>query len=384
MERHRCLEDSLKWRDIGRIAAGQSQAEVARWLETSRKVVLNLWKQFQQTGDISRREGQGRPRITTSSEERYLKLTAKRNKTMTARQLRIELSSATVTIISRQTVYRRLNARGMYARWRKVWIPLTAIQKRARLNWCRQHHQESRFSLNTDSGRVLIWRETGTRNHSSNIRERDRYGGQSVMVWGGIMLYARTPLHVFESGTLTSQWYRDEILEPYVRPRYQSKVEERGVDSSGPRCHVAGAKNSIPVWGRTESGYICGEEKTWRLTSGRVDDPTRRCQERLTSERPTSRLDMYSVERNASQKNVHGPKDSSDREVEDKSHCCIPSVKKPLGPKIGRRGTVCSTLTRANSPKRSLAPGNRSTAVGDSHTSPRTEIDYSAIYWLWL
>ncbi|UYV82583.1 hypothetical protein LAZ67_22000044 [Cordylochernes scorpioides] len=30
-----------------------------------------------------------------------------------------------------------------------------------------------------------------------------------------------------------------------TRRRYQSKVGERGVDSSGPRCHVTGAKNSI-------------------------------------------------------------------------------------------------------------------------------------------
>ncbi|UYV74803.1 hypothetical protein LAZ67_12001050 [Cordylochernes scorpioides] len=81
-----------------------------------------------------------------------------------------------------------------------------------------------------------------------------------------------------------------------TRPRYQSNVGERGVDSS---CHVAGAKNIIPVWGRTESGYISGEKKTYQLASGRVDDPTRRCQERLTSERSTrrckSRLVLNSV-----------------------------------------------------------------------------------------
>ncbi|UYV81398.1 CLCN3 [Cordylochernes scorpioides] len=44
--------------------------------------------------------------------------------------------------------------------------------------------------------------------------------------------------------------------------------------------------------GRTESGYICGEKKTWRLASGRVYDPTRRCQERLTLERPTTRCGL--------------------------------------------------------------------------------------------
>ncbi|UYV75346.1 SETMAR [Cordylochernes scorpioides] len=66
-----------------------------------------------------------------------------------------------------------------------------------------------------------------------------------------------------------------------TRPRHQSKVGERGVDFSCPRCHVAGVKNSIPVWGRTESGYICGKEKPWEVASR--DDPARRCQESLIS-----------------------------------------------------------------------------------------------------
>ncbi|UYV75350.1 hypothetical protein LAZ67_12003594 [Cordylochernes scorpioides] len=66
-----------------------------------------------------------------------------------------------------------------------------------------------------------------------------------------------------------------------TRPRHQSKVGERGVDFSCPRCHVAGVKNSIPVWGRTESGYICVKEKPWEVASR--DDPARWCQESLTS-----------------------------------------------------------------------------------------------------
>ncbi|UYV81786.1 K02A2.6-like [Cordylochernes scorpioides] len=40
-----------------------------------------------------------------------------------------------------------------------------------------------------------------------------------------------------------------------------------------------------------------------------------------------ARLHVYSVEWNASQEDIHGAKDSSDGEVEGKSHCCIPSVK---------------------------------------------------------
>ncbi|GBM71182.1 Transposable element Tcb2 transposase [Araneus ventricosus] len=76
---------------------------------------------------------------------------------------------------------------------------------------------ESRFSLNTDSRRTFIWREPGTRYPPSNVREIDHYGGGGLMVWAGIMLDGRTPLHVFERGTVTGVRYRDEILEPYVR-----------------------------------------------------------------------------------------------------------------------------------------------------------------------
>ncbi|UYV75341.1 hypothetical protein LAZ67_12003584 [Cordylochernes scorpioides] len=78
-----------------------------------------------------------------------------------------------------------------------------------------------------------------------------------------------------------------------TRPRHQSKVGERGVDFSCPRCRVAGVKNSIPVWGRTESGYICGKEKPWEVASR--DDSARRCQESLTLGQPTRRRKLMRV-----------------------------------------------------------------------------------------
>ncbi|GFS94163.1 transposable element Tcb2 transposase [Trichonephila clavipes] len=130
--------------------------------------------------------------MTTASEDRYLALNARRNRKATARQLSSELAAATGAVASRQTIYRRLNEKGLYAR-----------------------KPRSRFSLTGDSKRVYIWRESGTRNDPSNIVERDRFGSGGVMVWGGIMIDGRTPLHVFRS--VTGQIYRDEVLDPYVR-----------------------------------------------------------------------------------------------------------------------------------------------------------------------
>ncbi|UYV68105.1 hypothetical protein LAZ67_5003070, partial [Cordylochernes scorpioides] len=132
---------------------------------------------------------------------------------MTAIQLSNELSSATGTRISRQTVYRRLHEGALYARRPMVCIPLTSAHRSARLNWCLEHHawthdqwanvlfsDESRFTLNTDYRRVFIWREPGTRYHPNAY-----------------------PSTFFSGGTLTAQRYRDEILEPYLRP-YRDQI----------------------------------------------------------------------------------------------------------------------------------------------------------------
>ncbi|GFS68736.1 transposable element Tcb1 transposase [Trichonephila clavipes] len=101
---------------------------------------------------------------------------------------------------------------------------------RRRSLWCREHRNwrdnewgrvlftdESRFSLSSDSHRILIWRERGSRNHPSNIIERDRYGGRGVLVWGGIMLGSRTDLHIFDAGSVNGTRYCNEILLPCVR-----------------------------------------------------------------------------------------------------------------------------------------------------------------------
>ncbi|GFW56259.1 transposable element Tcb1 transposase [Trichonephila clavipes] len=70
---------------------------------------------------------------------------------------------------------------------------------------------ESRFSLQSDSHRTLIWRAPGTRYHQENTIERHRYGGAGWLVLGGIILGSKTDLHV-QSVTMTGRIYRDVIL----------------------------------------------------------------------------------------------------------------------------------------------------------------------------
>ena len=51
-----------------------------------------------------------------------------------------------------------------------------------------------------------------------NIVEHDMFGGGSVMFRGGICYDRRTELYRGDRGSLTALKYRDEILDPIVRP----------------------------------------------------------------------------------------------------------------------------------------------------------------------
>ncbi|GFX83987.1 transposable element Tcb1 transposase [Trichonephila clavipes] len=85
----------------------------------------------------------------------------------------------------------------LYARWPVRCVPLTTTHCRLRLTWSREHalwtpqqwscvmfSVESRFSLQSDSRRTLIWRAPGTRYHQENTIERHRYGGAGWLAFG--------------------------------------------------------------------------------------------------------------------------------------------------------------------------------------------------------
>ncbi|GFV98723.1 HTH_Tnp_Tc3_2 domain-containing protein [Trichonephila clavipes] len=218
MAQRKHLDHFLRGRTIGRLECGRTQMEGSEVLGIAQSVISRLWQQFQDDGNVRRCYSTGRPRVTTPNEDRYIYLavTAKRNRRSTVSDLSRQLSSATGTTVSRLTVYRRLERIGLYARRPVGCVPLTATHCRLRLTWSREHalwtpqqwscvmfSDESRFSLQSDSRRTLIWRAPGTSYHQENTIERHRYGGARWLVWGGIILGSRTELHV-QSVTMTT------------------------------------------------------------------------------------------------------------------------------------------------------------------------------------
>ncbi|GFY07115.1 uncharacterized protein TNCV_4903571 [Trichonephila clavipes] len=187
MAQQRDLPESMAWRVIGRLESGQTQRSVADAVGVARSVA-RLWNRFQETGNVKRRPGAGRPRATTSTDDRYIQLTARRNRTENATQLQRQLLLATRRRVFSQTVHNRLHEGGLYARRLMVSIPLTPRHHAARRRWAAEHRDweqhdwsqvlftdQSQFSQECDTRRVLVWRDRGTRNNPAFVRERSQY-----------------------------------------------------------------------------------------------------------------------------------------------------------------------------------------------------------------
>ncbi|GFS81760.1 transposable element Tc3 transposase [Trichonephila clavipes] len=193
----RHLDAFTRGRIIGNLEEGRSVTSVAAEFGIAHSIFSRHWRQFQTTGTAIRGFSTGRPRGTTPADDRYIVLQARRNRRQTASE------------IARHTRHRRLDDRYRVLPWKKDCTVVVCLHDAV--------YDKSRFSLSSDSHRILIWRQRESRNHPSNIIERDRYGGRGVLVWGGIMLGSRTDLHIFDAGSVNGTRYCNEILLPYVR-----------------------------------------------------------------------------------------------------------------------------------------------------------------------
>ena len=109
MPQRRHLPNDACLRAIGMLEAGMRQVEVARRLGVSQSVISRLRSRLTQTNSTLDRRRSGRPRSTSQAQDRFLRTSALRLRSVIAEQLRQRLSR-TGTRVSVQTARNRLHS----------------------------------------------------------------------------------------------------------------------------------------------------------------------------------------------------------------------------------------------------------------------------------
>ncbi|GFT47098.1 transposable element Tcb1 transposase [Trichonephila clavipes] len=151
--------------------------------------------------------------------------------------------------MSERTIRRRLQQSGLSARRPLLGLPLTQNHRRLRRQWCDERRMwvaewnevfftdESRICLQHLDGRIRVWRHRGKRLLHSCVMHHHIGPAPGIRVWGGIAYHSRTLL-VRIAGTLNSQRYISEVLEPVVLP-YLQGLATAIFQQDNARPHVA-------------------------------------------------------------------------------------------------------------------------------------------------
>ena len=151
-----------------------------------------------------------------------------------------------------KNVLNRLREQGLSSRRPYRGLILTPQHRRLRLQWARRHLRwtraawatvlftdESRFNVYENDGRMRVFRVRNERFRDNCVIETNRFGGGSVMIWGGISLNTKSNCVVIY-GNLNAIRYQQEILIPECIPHIRATRGMRLMQDGAP-CHTARA-----------------------------------------------------------------------------------------------------------------------------------------------
>ncbi|GFX81841.1 transposable element Tcb1 transposase [Trichonephila clavipes] len=234
--KQRSAFDQVSVFDRGRIVAyrdcGLFFRKIGSRVGRNQTTVMWICNRWMQEGTKDQRGRSHLPQCTTSREDRQIVRMAVTDCSVTSRTVAQHIESVTYHSVSTRTIRRRLKQSGLSARRPLLGLHLMQNHRRLRYQWCDERGMwaaewnevvftyESRICLQQPDSRIRVWRHRGQRMLNSCVMHRHTGPAPGIMVWGGIGYPSRTSL-VRIAGTLNSQCYIYEVLEPVVLPYLQ-------------------------------------------------------------------------------------------------------------------------------------------------------------------
>ncbi|KAG7196845.1 hypothetical protein KM043_014008 [Ampulex compressa] len=181
---------------------GYSVREIARRTGISKSSVGYTLQKFTTTGSYATAKRSGRPRKTTTADDRFIRTISKRDRQKTAPEIAAELNQHRDLPISVTTVKRRLYEVGLRG-YTTVKKPLKQQDKIKRLEWAKVHENWS-----PEEWKSVLW--------TDKTKFEGKHKGWSITVWGCIGANMTGDL-VKIDGTLKKEQYLN-VLSNHAIP----------------------------------------------------------------------------------------------------------------------------------------------------------------------
>ena len=256
------LTREARARAIGQIEAGRQLKDVAAAMGVSKSTITRLRQRYVQTGSVEDRPRTGQPRVTSQRTDRVIRLTHLRRRFQAATETANATPGRNRPRISPQTVRRRLREAGIRCRRPYYGARLTRGHRVRRRNWAAAHARwrrndwqnvlftdETKVMVDSSDKRQNVYRRPGERFSDACVKEVDRWGRASTMIWAGISHMGKTDIVFLDNGVgrggrrrarggLTAQRYVAEVLRPVAVP-YIRRNPNMVLQQDNARPHTA-------------------------------------------------------------------------------------------------------------------------------------------------
>lgn len=221
------LNDLEKGQVIAYSKEGQSIRYMARQMGRARATISAFKKKYEQTGELGRKKGSGRPRKTTKRQDRNVIREMLKNRKVTAKEIINEVGLG----VSQRTVRRRLNEKGYSSFFQRKRPFINKRNRRKRVKWARDHlnwtdddwdkvlwSDESPYTFRYQ-GKVRVWGRKNEKNRPCCTKGTLKFGGGKINVWGCFSSGGIGHIHLVK-GILKQRQYRT-ILRHHMIPSAQ-------------------------------------------------------------------------------------------------------------------------------------------------------------------
>ena len=216
-----------------------------------RYTVYKIVNRAEETGSHLDRHGSGRPKVSTTRDDRLIVRQSLQERRLTVPDLRKSLAVSGVNV-SNSTVRRRLHEVGLQGRRATKKPLLTPKHREKRLAFAKAHSDwtwvdwstvlftdESKYSMFQTDGPLFVRRRPGEELLDSCVQSTVKFQGGGIMVWGA-MSYRGTGLLYHVKGNLNGAGYI-KILQECAIPTAHllGYGDDYWYQDDGAPCHRA-------------------------------------------------------------------------------------------------------------------------------------------------